>query len=78
LLSQQFRSGGAARPPRYRVPGHQHGHLWLSSRPRIAHRASRIAVAETCAALEQYAQLERVIFVCFDSETYQAYLVALA
>ena len=41
-------------------------------------RATHIAVAEARAALQQYPQLERVIFVCFDALTYQAYLAALA
>ena len=41
-------------------------------------RATQIAITETHAALDIYPQLERVVFVCFQNEVYQAYLATLA
>ncbi len=36
-------------------------------------RATKIAVNETNKFLKKYKQIEKVIFVCFDDETYQVY-----
>jgi len=36
-------------------------------------RATRIAVTEVKKFLEKYLSIEKVIFVCFDEETYQVY-----
>lgn len=39
--------------------------------------AARIAVRETCAALESMDDLERVVFACFTDEVYAAYRAAV-
>ncbi len=41
-------------------------------------QAASIAVQETCAALERYPEIEKVLFVCFDSRCLDAYRKALA
>jgi O-acetyl-ADP-ribose deacetylase len=40
-------------------------------------RATKIAISQACQFLEQNLSLEKIIFVCFDTETYSAYLKAL-
>lgn len=41
-------------------------------------RATRIALNETLQALARYPEIEKVLFVCFDSEMYRLYTEILA